>query len=122
MSIQSNQHFNKLILALAYFVENVKCSTKRAELYDIIFPKLKESVSEVGQTDIKYRLFVTFLYFLKLFQSTELNDLSSLISVIISTVSNTVELTLDNSTEALQSLVIGVLDLMLQLYKLIFER
>lgn len=46
--MEINHPVNKQILALKYFVHKFECSTDKAELFDIIIPKLKESLGEVG--------------------------------------------------------------------------
>lgn len=56
---QNNQPLNKQILALKYFLEKFKCSKKRVEFFDIIFPKLNESLREVG---CKFQMIVLYCY------------------------------------------------------------
>ncbi|KAG4078597.1 hypothetical protein HA402_003244 [Bradysia odoriphaga] len=57
-----------------------------------------------------------------LLQSSQLDTICSVINSVNLAICDTVDSTCDGPSEVLQSLAIGVLDLLLQLYKLIFER
>lgn len=61
------------------------------------------------------------IWFFKLLLSTELDELSSLIASVTSTLCDTVDSIIGDSSYVLQSLAIGFLDLLLQLYKLIHK-
>lgn len=48
ISHENNHAVIKQMLALKYFVQTFNYTSERVELFDIIIPKLKESLSEVG--------------------------------------------------------------------------
>ncbi|XP_037040457.1 uncharacterized protein LOC119077371 isoform X2 [Bradysia coprophila] len=100
---QINHPVTNQILALKYFVNRFNSGAERLQLCDIVVPKLKESLCE-------------------LLQSSQLDTLCSVINSVNLAICDTVDSTCDGPSEVLQSLAIGVLDLLLQLYKLIFER
>lgn len=67
-------------------------------------------------------IILQFVQMLKLLQSTQLDEINSLISSVTLTICESVDSTCGDPSEVLQSLAVGVLDLLLQLYKLMYER
>ncbi|KAJ6644585.1 hypothetical protein Bhyg_09554, partial [Pseudolycoriella hygida] len=93
----------KQILALKYFLHKSQCSDERAKLFDCVIPKLTESLTE-------------------LFRSTQLDVINSLLPSFSLTLCETVDSTRDDTSLTLRSLALGILNLLLEIFKLICDR